>query len=168
MIIDKILLDRLTEQARQSSRLRQSYDLRTTPNDDSQRILNAMEPDTVLPIHRHMRSTETMTVLRGKVVQHLYNNEGVLLESIIIAPNSGVTAMSVEVGQWHRTESLKFGTVILEIKDGKYESLCSNDIFNSLKLQIVTFVEIEKRSNSIEVVKLLYISRIFHLMILRM
>ena len=70
MKIDNQLLDTLSAQAKANPRLRQSYDLRTTPEDQSQRILNAVEPSTILPIHRHRASTETIIVLRGKVVQH--------------------------------------------------------------------------------------------------
>ncbi|MCQ2294042.1 MAG: WbuC family cupin fold metalloprotein [Bacteroidales bacterium] len=130
MIINTQLLDSLTEQAKANPRLRQAYDLRTTPDDNSQRILNAMEPGTVLPIHRHRGSTETITVLRGKVVQHLYDAEGRLQESIVMAPASAVVAMSVEVGQWHKAESLESGTVILECKDGKYTPLTEEDILH--------------------------------------
>lgn len=128
MIINTQLLDFLTEQAKTNPRLRQAYDLRTTPDDHSQRILNAMEPGTVLPIHRHQGSTETITVLRGKVVQHLYDAEGRLQESIVMSPASDVVAMSVEVEQWHKVESLESGTVILDCKDGKYSPLTEEDI----------------------------------------
>ena len=76
MIVDKILMDDLSAQAKANPRLRQAFDLRTTPEDQSQRILNAVEPDTILPIHRHRGSTETIIVLRGKVVQHYYNDAG--------------------------------------------------------------------------------------------
>lgn len=120
----------MTEQAKTNPRLRQAFDLRTTPDDNSQRILNAMEPGTVLPIHRHRGSTETITVLRGKAVQHLYDNEGHLQESIVMAPGSDIVAMSVDVGQWHNAESLESGTVILECKDGRYEPLIEEDIMN--------------------------------------
>lgn len=129
MIIDKQLLDSLTKQAKNNLRLRQAYDLRTTPNDLSQRILNAVEPGTVLPIHRHKGSTETITCLRGKCVQYLYDNDGNQINAIHLAPNSNIVAMSVEVGQWHKLESLESGTVILECKDGKYEPLADEDIF---------------------------------------
>ena len=69
-------MDFLSQQAKANPRLRQAFDLRTTPEDQSQRILNAVEPGTVLPIHRHRGSTETIIVLRGKVVQHYYNKIG--------------------------------------------------------------------------------------------
>lgn len=103
--------------------------MRTTPNDQSQRILNAVEPGTVLPIHRHKGSTETITCLRGKCVQYLYDNDGNQINAIHLAPNSNIVAMSVEVGQWHKLESLESGTVILECKDGKYEPLADEDVF---------------------------------------
>lgn len=106
MIIDQKLLDKLTAMAKESPRLRTAYDLRTTPNDNSQRILNAVEPGTVLPIHRHRTSTETIVVLRGRVRQNYYDENGKLTESFELAPMSGIVGMSVPVGQWHALESL--------------------------------------------------------------
>lgn len=128
MIIDQQLLDNLTAQAKANPRLRQAYDLRTTPEDQSQRILNAVEPGTVLPIHRHRESTETIVVLRGKVVQNYYNNKGEKIASIELAPNTARVAMSVPVGQWHALESLEEGSVIFECKDGAYAPLSEEDI----------------------------------------
>jgi len=130
MIINKQLLDSLTEQAKANPRLRQAYDLRTSPGDQSQRILNACEPGTVLPIHRHRGSTETIVCLRGRCVQYLYDNDGNQVDAIYLQPNTDTVAMSVEVGQWHRLESLETGTVILECKDGKYAPLEECDILN--------------------------------------
>lgn len=130
MIIDKILLDSLTEQAKVNSRLRQAYDLRTTLEDNSQRILNAVEPGTILPVHRHRSTTETITVLRGCCVQYLYDEYGRPEDAIYMAAGSDCPAMSVEIGQWHRLESLESGTVILECKDGRYEPLNEEDILN--------------------------------------
>lgn len=74
-------------------------------------------------------STETITCLRGKCVQYLYDNYGNQINAIHLAPNSNIVAMSVEVGQWHKLESLESGTVILECKDGKYEPLADEDVF---------------------------------------
>lgn len=128
MILDQIILDTLSQQAKESTRLRQAFDLRTTPNDSSQRILNAVEPSTVLPIHRHRGSTETIIVLRGKVVQHYYNDAGDKTASFELAPNSAQVGMSVPVGQWHALESLEEGSVIFECKDGAYQPLSSEDI----------------------------------------
>lgn len=128
MIIDRELLDHLTEQAKANPRLRQAFDLRTSPEDNSQRILNACEPGTILPIHRHRGSTETIVCLRGKCVQYLYDNEGNQTDAIYLQPDSDIVGMSVELGQWHRLESLEPGTVILECKDGAYAPLEEIDI----------------------------------------
>ena len=143
MKIDNQLLDTLSAQAKANPRLRQSYDLRTTPEDQSQRILNAVEPGTILPIHRHRGSTETIIVLRGKVVQHYYDDNGNKIASFVLAPYPHETsealkqsetpetcacAMSVPVGQWHALESLEEGSVIFECKDGAYQPLSSEDI----------------------------------------
>ena len=128
MKIDNQLLDTLSAQAKANPRLRQSYDLRTTPEDQSQRILNAVEPGTILPIHRHRGSTETIIVLRGKVVQHYYDDNGNKTASYELAPNSAQIGMSVPVGQWHALESLEEGSVIFECKDGAYQPLSAEDI----------------------------------------
>ena len=98
MIVDKKLMDSLSAQAKANPRLRQAFDLRTTPEDQSQRILNAVEPGTILPIHRHRGSTETIIVLRGKVVQHYYDDNGNKTVSYELAPNSAQVGMSVPVG----------------------------------------------------------------------
>ena len=128
MIIDKNLMDSLSQQAKENPRLRQAFDLRTTPNDSSQRILNAVEPGTILPIHRHRGSTETIIVLRGKVVQHYYDDNGNKTASYELAPNTAQVGMSVPVGQWHALESLEEGSVIFECKDGAYQPLSAEDI----------------------------------------
>lgn len=128
MKIDNQLLDTLSAQAKANPRLRQAFDLRTTPEDQSQRILNAVEPGTILPIHRHRGSTETIIVLRGKVVQHYYNDAGEKPASFELAPNTAQVAMSVPIGQWHALESLEEGSVIFESKDGPYVPLTEQDI----------------------------------------
>lgn len=140
MTVDKELLDSLTAQAKESPRLRVAFDLRTTPEDGSQRILNALEPGTVLPIHRHRGSTETVVVLRGRIQQNFYSltpapspeSKGRLTarltDSVICAPCTDTLGFSIPVGQWHNTECLESGTVILECKDGKYEPLGEEDI----------------------------------------
>ena len=130
MKIDNQLLDTLSAQAKANPRLRQSYDLRTTPEDQSQRILNAVEPGTILPIHRHRGSTETIIVLRGKVVQHYYDDNGNKTASYELAPNTAQVGMSVPVGQWHALESLEEGSVIFESKDGAYQPLSAEDILD--------------------------------------
>ena len=128
MLINQNLLDELTAKAKSSPRLRAAYDLRTTPNDNSQRILNAVEPGTILPIHRHRTSTETIVVLRGRVRQSYYDDNGIVTDSFELAPMSSMVGMSVPVGQWHALESLETGSVILETKDGAYAPLTDEDI----------------------------------------
>lgn len=123
MNIDRTLLDTLTEQAKASPRLRMNMDLRDSADDQSQRMLNALEPGTVLPIHRHRTTAETVAILRGRAVQHLYDEEGRLVESVLLTAGGPIPAMNVEKGQWHRLESLETGTVILEFKSGPYEPI---------------------------------------------
>ena len=135
MKIDITLLNSLSAQAKVNPRLRQAYDSRTTPEDNSQRILNAMEPGTILPIHRHRGSTETVVVLRGKIKQNFYDEAGRLVESLVASPCSDVMGFSVEVGRWHNTECLESGTVILECKDGRYEALSDEDILKTSKIR---------------------------------
>lgn len=130
MIIDNILLDRLTTQAKESPRLRMNLDLRNSDGDSSQRMLNALEPGTVLPIHRHCSTSETVAILRGCAVQWLYDAEGNVTEKVLLEVGGPIPAMSVEKGQWHRLECLESGTVILEMKDGAYEPISPADILS--------------------------------------
>lgn len=124
----KDLLDTLTAQAKASPRLRMNYDLRNSPEDQSQRMLNALEPGTVLPIHRHRNSSETVAILRGRAVQWLYDEEGKVVEKVLLEVGGDIPAMNVEKGQWHRLECLESGTVIVEFKDGAYEPLVAEDM----------------------------------------
>lgn len=130
MQITEKLLTSLSEQAKTSPRLRVAYDLRTTPNDNSQRMLNAMEPGTVVPIHRHSKSSESLSVIRGSIRQNYYNNEGELIESIVLKAGAPLSFAHIEKGAWHRAESLESGTIIFEAKDGAYEPLPAEDILN--------------------------------------
>ncbi len=128
MIIDTNLLDALTEQAKASPRLRMNLDLRNSPADQSQRMFNALEPGTVMPIHRHRNSSETIVVLRGKVKWLYYNDQGELTDTFIVAPNSALVGLSVPMGQWHSIESMESGTVIFEAKDGAWTALEDEDL----------------------------------------
>ena len=130
MIIDKTILDNLTAQAKVSPRLRMNLDLRNSPDDRSQRMLNAIEPGTILPIHRHRTSSETVVCLRGHFEEYFYDAEGKLTDVIDMAP--GGTLINIPVGQWHSLKSLKSGTVLLECKDGAYEPLGEEDIMRQV------------------------------------
>lgn len=126
MIINKAILDDLTEKAKASPRLRLAYDLRTTPEDNSQRMLNAIEPGTEIPIHRHWNSSETVLCIRGHLQECLYDNDGHLTEVIDLVPGGDI--VNVPVGQWHNLKSLESGTILMEAKDGKYEPVGEDDI----------------------------------------
>lgn len=128
MNIDKELLDNLTIQAKSSPRLRMNMDLRDSAEDQSQRMLNALEPGTVLSIHRHMNTSETVAILRGRAVQYLYDDEGRETGSVLLEAGGEIPAMQVEIGQWHRLEALESGTVIVEFKNGRYEPIGPEDI----------------------------------------
>ncbi len=128
MQIDQALLDTLSAQAKASPRLRMNLDLRNTPADQSQRMLNALEPGTVMPIHRHPNTSETVVVLRGRVKWLYYNDHGDLTDTFIVAPNSELMGLSIPIGQWHSIECLESGTVIMEAKDGAWEALGEEDI----------------------------------------
>ena len=130
MLLDTTLLDQLSAQAKASPRLRMNFDLRNTPEDQSQRMLNAIEPGTVMPIHRHRHSSETVVVLRGKVKWIYYNDKGEITNTFIVVPDSDLIGLSVPMGQWHSLESLESGTVILSTKDGPWEALREEDIID--------------------------------------
>lgn len=128
MVIDNNLLDDLTRRAKNSPRLRMNYDLRNSEKDQSQRMLNALELDTDMPIHRHRNSSETVVVLRGKVLWIYYDNDGNETDRFLVAPNSDLCGISVPQGQWHSLVCLESGTVIFEAKDGAWEPLAPEDI----------------------------------------
>ena len=129
MKIDNILLDNLTAKAKVSPRLRMNFDLRNSEEDLSQRMLNAIEPGSVVPIHRHQKTSETVVVLRGRAVQEYYDDvERVCSASYNLEAGGPVCALNIPAGQWHALRALESGTVILEMKDGPYEPLQECDI----------------------------------------
>ena len=126
MIIDKQILDDLTAKAKASERLRMNLVLRNSPDDLSQRMLNAIEPGTVMPIHRHMKSSETVVCVRGHFEEYLFDDLGVVAETVDMVPEGNV--LNVPAGVWHSLKSLESGTVLLECKDGKWEKLREEDV----------------------------------------
>lgn len=132
MKITQALMDELTAQAKASPRLRMNRDLRNSSEDQSQRMLNALEPGTPLPIHRHMKSSETVVCLRGHLREVFYNDAGEVTEVIDLAPNSDCVALNIPLGQWHTVEVLESGTVIMEVKDGPYEPTGPEDMMKVL------------------------------------
>lgn len=128
MLFSTAILDELTAQAKASPRLRMNLDLRNTPADQSQRMLNALEPGTVMPIHRHRHTSETVVVLRGKVKWLYYNDKGELTDTILVEAGGDICGLSVPKGQWHSLECLESGSVILETKDGAWEAMKEEDV----------------------------------------
>ena len=128
MIIDQKFLDSLSAHAKANPRLRQSYDLRTTPDDKSQRMLNALEPGTIMPIHRHRNTSETMVMVRGKLIERFYDDDGNITDEFLMDHCGQYPMVQIEVGRWHSLEVIEEGTVIFEAKDGAYEPLKPEDI----------------------------------------
>ena len=129
MVINQAILDNLTEQAKASPRLRMNLDLRNSADDQSQRMLNAIEPGSPLPIHRHRHTSETVVCLRGRLVWEFYDElERICTETIELSPNGQVVALNIPAGQWHTVRALESGSVILEMKEGAYEPLQDCDV----------------------------------------
>ena len=130
MIIDKALLDELTEEAKTSPRLRMNRDLRNSPSDQSQRMLNAIEPGSELPVHRHRFSSETVVILRGHLRETFYDPGKRVTAIYDLVAGGDVIAMNIPLGQWHTAEAMESGTVIIEMKDGPYVPTGPEDIMN--------------------------------------
>lgn len=129
MKITKAILDDLTAKAKESPRLRMNLDLRDSTEDGSQRMLNAIEPGSPLPIHRHQKTSEVMVCVRGKLRVEYYDElERICNDSFILEPNGINVAVSIPIGVWHTVHALESGTCILEMKNGAYEPLPDVDI----------------------------------------
>lgn len=126
MVINKGILDNLTAQAKASPRLRMNLDLRNSSEDGSQRMLNAIEPGKVMPIHRHRKSSETVVCIRGHFEEYFYDEAGNLTDTFDMLP--GGLIVNVPIGQWHSLKSLESGTVLFECKDGAYAPLGIEDL----------------------------------------
>ena len=126
MVITNEILDELSVRARESERLRVNLDLRNCADDQSQRMLNALEPGTVMPIHRHKGSSETCICVRGHFEEYFYDSEGRLTETVDMVP--GGVVLNIEKGQWHSLKCLETGTVLFEAKDGPYRPLEEDEI----------------------------------------
>ena len=126
MVIDKKILDELTAKAKENPRLRCNLDMRNSADDQSQRMLNVLEPGTVMPIHRHNGSSETCICIRGHFVEYFYDEQGNLTDAIDMLP--GGVVLNIEKGQWHSLKCLESGTILFEAKDGPYQPLSPVDI----------------------------------------
>lgn len=128
MVIDNDLLNEISAKAKLNERLRMNYNLHDSLDAKAQRLLNALEPGTNLPIHRHQYTAETYILLRGKIRVEFYTEEGDVVEKIVLDPLLGKYGVNIPARQWHTLEVLETGTVIFEVKDGPYTPLNTNDM----------------------------------------
>lgn len=139
MVITNEILDELSVRARESERLRVNLDLRNGSEDQSQRMLNALEPGTVMPIHRHKGSSETCICIRGHFEEYMYGftetrNDGTpdpksfgIIETIDMYPGGPI--LNIEKEQWHSLKCLESGTILFEVKDGAYRPLEDDEVW---------------------------------------
>ena len=129
-ILDKELLDTITAQAQESPRLRMNYNLHDSLEAKAQRLFNALEPGTVLPIHRHRHTAETYILVRGKMKVEYYNQNKELTDTEILDPAEGKYGLHVPAGQWHTVIPLESGTMVFEVKDGPYMPFQPEDVLD--------------------------------------
>jgi len=128
MRLDKQLFDNIQKQAEDSPRRRMNYDLRTSTEDTSQRMLNVLMCDTAIPIHRHIETSETVVVCRGAIREEFYDNQGHKTEEFILRAGGECPAIQVSKGVFHTSVCLEDGSVIFEAKDGAYKPISPEDI----------------------------------------
>lgn len=178
--IDKTLISELFDKAIISERKRINYDLRTSSNDGSQRMLNALLPGTEVPIHRHPQSNENVLLLCGKLVEVLYDAEGNETDRIHLDPSVGNFGCVVPAGSWHTVEVME-PSVIYEAKDGRYgedgsetfdeykakiaqdpsQTSFSNSL-GDLKKDIEYLIGMERQSGSMDAISPLYVCRMLN------
>ena len=127
MIINEALLNEVADRAKASPRLRMNHNLHDSPEAKAQRLLNALEPGTVLHIHRHQHTAETYIMLRGAIRVFFYNDQKELTNTFVLDPKKKTYGIHIPKGQWHTLEVLESSTVIFEVKDGPYVPLSEED-----------------------------------------
>ena len=119
-IIDEVLLNNVSVQAKASPRLRMNYNFHQSLEDKCHRMLNAVEPGTMVPIHRHPTKDESFVILRGKVRVTTHNDDGSIIEDVVLSQESGNYGVDIPKNVWHKLESLESGSVIFECKEGPF------------------------------------------------
>ena len=130
MLLTTELLDTISAEAKASLRLRLNFNLHGSVDEPVQRMLNAMEPGTVVPIHRHLKATETIIVIRGKLKVFYYDDDKKQINSVLIEANSNSFGIHIPKGVWHNVDVLETKTVIFEVKEGPYAPLTETDILS--------------------------------------
>ena len=129
-LINNNLLDEVSEKAVHSPRLRMNYNLHDSLEAKAQRLLNALEPGTQLPVHRHPHTAETYILLKGRINVLFYTEDKQVQEKQELSVGSGNNGVHIPAGQWHTLEVLESKTVIFEVKDGPYTPLTEDNIMN--------------------------------------
>ncbi|NDV64960.1 WbuC family cupin fold metalloprotein [Bacteroides sp. 224] len=127
-LIDNQLLAKVSQQAQESQRLRMNYNFHDALDAPAQRLLNALQIGTDLPIHRHQHTAETYILLQGELKVLYYNDNKEVTETAILNPLKGNHGIHIPAGQWHTIEVLASDSVIFEVKDGPYISLSADDV----------------------------------------
>lgn len=127
-LITEELLDVVTSQAKENPRLRMNYNFHATMDAPIHRLLNALEPGTYLPPHRHRDKEETYLVLRGSLLAFFYDEAGNVTEKVLLNPLEGKYGLEIPPCTWHSIVALESGTVIFEIKKGPYSPLSPEDL----------------------------------------
>lgn len=119
-IIDESLINSVTVQAKESPRLRMNYNFHQSLDEKCHRFLNAVEPGTEVPIHRHPTKDESFVLLRGRVRVTTHNDDGTIKESVVLNPKEGIYGVDIPKGVWHKVESIEPGSVFFECKEGPF------------------------------------------------
>ena len=118
--INKELLDSVSEKAKVSQRLRMNYNFHKSLDEKCHRFLNAVEPGTEVPIHKHPTKDETFVILRGRVTVTTHDDDGSIIDCVVLCPEDGQYGVNIPKGVWHTLESLESGSVIFECKEGPF------------------------------------------------
>ena len=119
-VIDKSLLDKVSSEAKESPRLRMNFNFHQSLDDKCHRFLNAVEPGTVVPIHKHPTKDESFVILRGRVRVSTYDDEGNVVESCVLCQEEGRYGVDIPKGVWHTIEAMETDSVIFECKEGPF------------------------------------------------
>ena len=119
-VIDESLLNKVSTEAKASPRLRMNFNFHQSLDEKCHRFLNAVEPGTKVPIHRHPTKDESFVLLRGKVKVSTYNDDGYIIESVVLCPKDGMYGVNIPKGVWHTLESLESDSCIFECKEGPF------------------------------------------------
>ena len=129
MLLTTAILDETTAKAKESPRLRMNWNLHQSFEDSVQRMFNALEPGTEVPIARHPDSEESLIILRGRLRVLIFNDQKEIIEDVVIDPRTENIGYHIPKGVWHQVQSLEEGTICFETREGPYAPVAEKDIF---------------------------------------